>query len=175
MKPQKDYKYNGPDVPKKQKKSYTDHVSKDNIKVSEASSIKMMYLSGATISEISRAYKRSHGAVKNVIDSFDSYLPQDKTLKDAIYKQIEQISDEILKRSKAIVDKADKITYERLDNENVSPLEASKISETHLNRFAQIIGENRLKSMNQNSSNNNVQINIMNPEPQQEDDKNKNN
>lgn len=167
----KELKQRGPEAPtnSKKKKDYTNHLSTSRIKVAEAASIKMMFLSGAKKSDIAKTFSRSPAAVSSVLDNFDKYLPDNPDLKAQIEAQIEQVTNEILSRSKAIVDKADAITYDRLDSPEVSPLEATKISEVHLNRFAQIIGENRLKSIDKSNTTNNVQINII-----QEGDKNNN-
>ena len=176
--------YKGPKVEKKERRitNYEDHLPtklSDRIRVAEASTIKIMYSSGSNVTDIAKILNRSHQTVIKVVNDFDKYLPKDRDLGEKISAQIKNITDSLAARSRSIIEKADEVVYDRLDNMNVSPLEAARISEKYLDRFGRIMGESRLQKIREredpeNDEHINKILNTMfniniNMEPQKDD------
>lgn len=150
----KPHKYNGPEIisgnnKQKSKKAYKVYAmpqTADRVQLPEAATIKTMFCSGMSISQVAKTVKRSPGTVKSVVESFDKYLPDDPSLREKIHKQMEQITDGLMSQARAIVEKADGIVYDRLDSPEVGPAEASRVSRDYMDRFARITGEEKLVS-----------------------------
>ena len=102
--------------------------------------MKVMRMSGMTLTKIAEKVKRSHSTVKHSLQLFDDILPTEVDLKNKVIDRFQEIMERHLQNAEVIIQASDNQVMRKIYDEGTTAMEAAKIRQIYGQEERSILG-----------------------------------